>query len=762
MPSNSPMNDRYFQTEITKKFHLCPTWDGVHCCDSPQYYWWSEPRRTFLATFFLLITIHSMRWWFTAVQYGEAIIFNLVYNLLILHRLNKYYLKKCWQSQYTVSFGQVKERTKQNIEQGNVFVENEDAQIISQRIWFPEQDVDVDESTEHPVFVGRVPDFHEPPIHCIGVLYYNEPECQLYNLVQDILDQPSRGQKVLMIGMEKGTPEKQRLLKNVEALVNRQKSSAILLRDIDEGGDKSGEAEDINNSIAVKSLSSEGAAEEDPLVGEKNDIIVDEVTCKESWDDDSIKVRNVDALLFTVHTLRPGEVAGTGSNVMCLQAAAERVFNSEELQKRVLFTKIDCNCRISKNFLIEMEDAWSNMKTENQRLSCTMCPLLYWSSERPDWERNCVESAWTHGLLTTVGLPFMVSLVSGSLRGIIEVGYTPPSLLSEDEILDHKKKALLVNKDGPDVTIHSDGSTTIISNDIDNCYRLTSVVVKVLPADMQAFSFLEKVAIIKMKRWFLGASEVFAYLSVWLAFGSKSLAAKEDCEHWEQQKEIGNKANRTRTTEHPEIKNKKWIAGLLFFAFFRMYMVTLAVQTIPIVFRTVRALLIFAVDMIHSKLGTDGNKESPNYWAHTIFDQSDLIVAFHKAFGIVSECVNPTTPCSWIDYALLFVFLAKLSFILAALGSQLIYMLAIYKMRRYICEGAIFSSGGRGNSIGLRFNLGWHLWGQVFSIWTTAFFGIYLVFAWFWHGVRNRHPGHVMMRFQKEHKEPLSLFKGRT
>jgi hypothetical protein len=248
-----------------------------------------------------------------------------------------------------------------------------------------------------------------------------------------------------------------------------------------------------------------------------------------------------DDIRYTIHDLRPGEIPGTGSNHFEAQVAAQKYFANKGLStENVMFTKFDCNMRISGPLLQEMETVWCRL-TESQRLSVSFMPNVFWSADIPDDERSFIEKFISFSMSVSSNMaPFSMSFVSGSLDGVCKVGYTPPGMLSEDELTFSKKMLLLP------------GATT---------YRLSSCIMKVFyPATAPSWDFGGTVFMPKLERWFIGWIEVHAYLSQWL-FGRCALP------------------------DHPPVRYPAKGYGVLFLTLTRLYCAfCLPLQTVPMLF----------------------------------------------------------------------------------------------------------------------------------------------------------------------------------
>jgi hypothetical protein len=202
-----------------------------------------------------------------------------------------------------------------------------------------------------------------------------------------------------------------------------------------------------------------------------------------------------DEILYTLHELRDQEIIGTGSNHYEVQVAAERHF---EDASNVILSKFDVNMQLDsdRKLLQEIESIWCSVD-QDTRFSITFMPNVVWSANVPDLERTTIEKIVSFGMSSSSCVaPFSMSFVSGSLQGICAAGYTPPSLLSEDELAFTKKQLMLPRP------------TT---------YRLCSVILKVFVTSKEGnvkflWDFLDK----KLKRWFIGWLEVQYYTLTWI------------------------------------------------------------------------------------------------------------------------------------------------------------------------------------------------------------------------------------------------------
>jgi hypothetical protein len=213
-------------------------------------------------------------------------------------------------------------------------------------------------------------------------------------------------------------------------------------------------------------------------------------------------------ILYTVHTLRDGEIVGTGSNHFEAQVAAEAYFKNFPGKQNIIFSKFDTNMRLDKDkkLLMEIEAVWCHVDPDTRR-GITFMPNVYWGGDKPDRERTCMEKFVSFTMSTLLQQSsFAMAFVSGSLEGICAVGYTPPSLLAEDDLTFSKKQALLPKP---------------------SSYRLCSAILKVFDSAKNpshghktrvratkewTCAFLDK----KMKRWMMGHVEKDMYFATWL------------------------------------------------------------------------------------------------------------------------------------------------------------------------------------------------------------------------------------------------------
>jgi len=139
----------------------------------------------------------------------------------------------------------------------------------------------------------------------------------------------------------------------------------------------------------------------------------------------------------------------------------------------------------------------------SQRLGITFMPNVVWSADIADSHRSFLERSCSVAMSVASNIgPFSMAFVSGALEGAIQAGYTPPGLLSEDELMFTKKMCLLPRA---------------------STYRLSSIIMKVFyPPEADSKEFGGKVYVPKLERWFAGWVEVHAYLSTWL-FGRRGL-----------------------------------------------------------------------------------------------------------------------------------------------------------------------------------------------------------------------------------------------
>ena len=145
-------------------------------------------------------------------------------------------------------------------------------------------------------------------------------------------------------------------------------------------------------------------------------------------------------VLVSIHRLRAGEVAGTGSNHCHAQLCAYRYFAAQEnagvSPEQVLFSKFDANTLVAGPLLEEMESVFCfHCKGREARNGSSFMPVVCWSAVCEDKSRSWLERAVALSMVSTATLlPFSISWVGGSLGGICEAGHTCPSLLPEDEL----------------------------------------------------------------------------------------------------------------------------------------------------------------------------------------------------------------------------------------------------------------------------------------------------------------------------------------
>lgn len=199
-------------------------------------------------------------------------------------------------------------------------------------------------------------------------------------------------------------------------------------------------------------------------------------------------------ILVSVHQLKEGEIAGTGSNHFEAQKVAARYLENPE---KVILSKFDANVCIAGNLLEEIETHWLRSDAKTRR-GMTFIPRVCWSMAAADSKRCFAEiasSALANPFLCLA--PYAMSFVSGSLAGAGSVGYTPPSLLAEDELL-HTKKALLL-----------DSATSC---------RLSAIVLKTYEAkEIASVHFVRNMYLSKLKRWIVGWVETQDYVLRWAA-----------------------------------------------------------------------------------------------------------------------------------------------------------------------------------------------------------------------------------------------------
>jgi len=240
-------------------------------------------------------------------------------------------------------------------------------------------------------------------------------------------------------------------------------------------------------------------------------------------------------ILYTVHTLREHEIVGTGSNHYETQVAAQEHFKGQDMSN-VIFSKFDTNMRLDKDGLLlrEIESVWCMVDPETRK-GITFMPNVYWSAAVPDRHRTYMERFVSFTMNTLLQQStFAMAFVSGSLEGVGEIGYTPPSLLAEDDLTATKKQALLAQP---------------------STYRLCSAILKTFPSGGKdvpqkqwTYEFLDK----KMKRWMMGHVEKDCYMSTWI-FCRCLLRDFRD--------------------KHPPVRNVLRSVFLLLFSIARMYII---------------------------------------------------------------------------------------------------------------------------------------------------------------------------------------------
>mmetsp|Transcript_80610 Transcript_80610/g.142732 ORF Transcript_80610/g.142732 Transcript_80610/m.142732 type:complete len:556 (-) Transcript_80610:150-1817(-) len=245
---------------------------------------------------------------------------------------------------------------------------------------------------------------------------------------------------------------------------------------------------------------------------------------------------------YCIHDLRPGEISGTGSNHFNVQVAAEQYFSNEDpaIRNNVIFTKFDCNMRLAGPLLQEIESVWCTLD-ESKRTGISFMPNVFWSADVPDNERSFLEKYCAFAMSVSANMaPFSMAFVSGSLNGVIQAGYTPPGLLSEDELTFAKRMCMVPHA---------------------ATYRLSSCIMKVFyPPREQSYRFGGNIYVPKLERWFVGWVEVHAYLLSWL------------CGRW-------------GLPDHPRVRNPGKALGVLFLSVSRLYSsFCFPIQTIPSTF----------------------------------------------------------------------------------------------------------------------------------------------------------------------------------
>merc|ERR1719499_2024778 len=135
-------------------------------------------------------------------------------------------------------------------------------------------------------------------------------------------------------------------------------------------------------------------------------------------------------VLVNIHELQPGELQGTCSNTCACQLAAAHYFKNHE---NVIFSKFDSNAMVKGEYMLqEIEMAWFET-AKDERDSLMFKPFFLWG-DHISRERSLFEIQVSNYLLFgNLVFPNCMSYVGGSLKGIIEVGFTPPCKLAEDE-----------------------------------------------------------------------------------------------------------------------------------------------------------------------------------------------------------------------------------------------------------------------------------------------------------------------------------------
>jgi hypothetical protein len=160
-------------------------------------------------------------------------------------------------------------------------------------------------------------------------------------------------------------------------------------------------------------------------------------------------------------------------------------------------------------------------------------PNVFWSADVTDVERSFMERFVAFMMSVSSNMaPFSMAFVSGALDGAVRAGYTPPGLLSEDELMFVKKGIMLPNA---------------------RTYRLSSSIMKVFyPPKVDSSDFGGKVFIPKLERWFVGWIEVHAYMLQWML---SSCGCRGCC----------------GLPDHPPVQYPCRTAGVLFLTVLRMY-----------------------------------------------------------------------------------------------------------------------------------------------------------------------------------------------
>lgn len=395
------------------------------------------------------------------------------------------------------------------------------------------------------------------------------------DLVQDLLAQPTRGSKVLILGMEKGTPDKENYVSKIEELIENHERCLA----------ETGLAHDGYSGLDGENYLGEySGIDENTNRDNKNMNAAICTTAPDDSNDRNAKKqekrspRSISHFLYTVHELRDGEVAGTGSNHFQAQVAAEQFF-PKELHNSVIFTKLDANMRLSRNLLAEIESCYSTL-SEQERLGATYVPGVYWTAPEADANRTIAEFTISNmmGLGGCGIVDFQMAFVSGSLKGVVKAGYTCASLLPEDENLYTRKLCTIPHEDvktyrcnalvlklffplyvdkksaAEKKSSSADKKSVQDKKSADKKTDTSTSTTQCTAIDLEAgpdessddnepllrkeekeqekkehitdLPFMTKVFLPKIERWQLGNCENFAFLLEWLTFGpQKSMAS---------------------------------------------------------------------------------------------------------------------------------------------------------------------------------------------------------------------------------------------
>jgi len=591
---------------------------------SPQFMWFYSPRRVYLSISILHLFLQSARWiflywelnhnpdirWYGVPSSRIAYIWGMFDLCLMFYymmartmphimAMKKSYtwVKKENVEGYAMS-EEIVSMVRKSEEESTAASDSEETKVST--LMHPSFTWAAPSNTTHPrmqidssVLAG--------PIHCCAVLLYNEPLEMVADLVADVLAQPTRGTKVLVLGMEKGTKNKEAYISRVQELIDNHNKS---LKETGLAPDEQdstllmnmGEYSGIQQSTSQDLMSCSTAASETKREGERYS-------------------RSISHFLYTVHELRDGEIAGTGSNHFQTQVAAEQFF-PKELHNNVIFTKLDANVRMSRNCLAEIESCYSTL-SENERLGATYFPPIIWTSPEKDANRTMAEFTVSNFLaVAAVGIvDYQMSFVSGSLKGLIQAGYTCASLLPEDENLHTRKimtipseyvKTYRVNacalklffpiyvdketkkmvkvedyQEQADLEAGEASQRSLLAKKEKTTYF--KEVTETTQQHITSWQFLTQVFLPKAKRWQLGNCENVAFTLHWLFAGPKNAMKSMLTESSEKQTETeeSKESKELNTLTTPSFSQKWSIIAYNIDNTFRYYLMFSALQMIP-------------------------------------------------------------------------------------------------------------------------------------------------------------------------------------